>query len=540
MRINLMRYWIGVLLILCWVSAAQAQFYDPFQPSLSLHESGGVTLRLRVIFPVPERHILYADTVRVEALHGAALAPVQVPEGKIKFDPFSEEDRAVFTSSTAMLFDVSFAEDATSLTVRLLYQGCDDSLCYPPVSDVYHLSLSGEVEPAVVVEESESAPAEPADWQELADAFIVTGYRGGIMEPESFMMFLDESREGKSADAGSILEEAGFFWRILLVLLGGFLLNLTPCVLPMIPINLAIIGAGAQSSSKGKGFALGGVYGLGMAIAYGALGIFVVVAGGRFGTLNSNPWFNFGIALVFLILALAMFDVFAIDFTRFRGGRSGKAKGSFPLAFFMGVLAALLAGACVAPVVLSVLLLAGKFYAEGQAAMALMLPLLLGVGMALPWPFAGAGLSFLPRPGKWMNLVKYAFGVFILAMAAYYVYTGVQLKESRAEGEEALEVAEAQEERIKEGGWQVHLAPALARAQAEGKPVFIDFWATWCKNCLVMDKTTFADKAVVEKLDAFVKVKYQAERFDAPQTRAVLDYFDVKALPTYVVLVPAP
>ena len=85
----------------------------------------------------------------------------------------------------------------------------------------------------------------------------------------------------------------------------------------------------------------------------------------------------------------------------------------------MGVVAALLAGACVAPVVISVLLLSARWYGEGMVA-GLLLPFLLGLGMALPWPFAGAGLSFLPKPGKWMKWVKYSFGALILLFAVYY------------------------------------------------------------------------------------------------------------------------
>ena len=72
-----------------------------------------------------------------------------------------------------------------------------------------------------------------------------------------------------------------------------------------------------------------------------------------------------------------------------------------------------------APVVISVLLLATNLYFKGQIA-GLLLPFLLGVGMALPWPFAGAGLAFLPKPGVWMNRVKHVFGALILVFAAIY------------------------------------------------------------------------------------------------------------------------
>ena len=149
-------------------------------------------------------------------------------------------------------------------------------------------------------------------------------------------------------------------------------------------------------------------------MVYGVLGLIVVLTASTFGTINASPWFNLGIALLFAALALAMFDVFEIDFSRFAGTvGAGASRGSFTLAFTMGGVAALLAGACVAPVVIQVVLFASNLYATGTGA-ALALPFFLGIGMAIPWPIAGAGLSSLPKPGPWMVRVKQAFGVVIL------------------------------------------------------------------------------------------------------------------------------
>ena len=96
----------------------------------------------------------------------------------------------------------------------------------------------------------------------------------------------------------------------------------------------------------------------------------------------------------------------------------------------MGAIAALLAGACVAPVVIQVVLFSSNLYAKGNA-VALALPFLLGVGMAMPWPIAGAGLAALPKPGAWMVRVKQVFGVVILATAAYYGYEAYGLFANR-------------------------------------------------------------------------------------------------------------
>jgi thiol:disulfide interchange protein len=271
-----------------------------------------------------------------------------------------------------------------------------------------------------------------------------------------------------------------------------------------------------------------------MAVVYGGLGLAVILTASTFGTINSSPWFNLGIAGLFVVLALAMFDVIVIDFSRlssrFRVGEAG--RGSFLVAFSMGAVSALLAGACVAPVVIQVVLFSSNLYATGTAA-ALALPFFLGLGMALPWPFAGAGLAALPKPGAWMIRVKQAFGVFILGTAVYYGYVAYGIFDSRSADPAAVQ--SSVEEKLKEG-WYADLSTGIAAAEREGKPVLIDMWATWCKNCLTMDSTTFADPQVIAALDGYVKVKFQAESPDLPLVSDVMERYGAIGLPTYVIL----
>jgi thiol:disulfide interchange protein len=196
--------------------------------------------------------------------------------------------------------------------------------------------------------------------------------------------------------------------------------------------------------------------------------------------------------------------------------------------------AALLAGACVAPVVIQMVLFSSDLYASGTTA-ALALPFALGVGMAIPWPIAGAGLAALPRPGPWMVRVKQGFGVVIFATAVYYGYTAYTLFADR--WVDPVDVSSSVEEKLKEG-WHASLGAGLAAAKREGKPVLLDLWATWCKNCLVMDRTTLKDPDVVSALAGYVKIKFQAETPDESPAREVMDAVGAIGLPTYVILKP--
>ena len=466
---------------------------------------------------------------------------------------------AVFEHEFAIGVQFDVAEGTTPATIdvpgRLRYQACDDKVCFPPQTADVRWALTvvgpgtattrirpdvfdriafgtGSAPSATATAPIRTAPTGSDDGiEQLKDFTLISST--GYSDVDEFLTFL------KNAEAG-VKDEGLFAGRgplaiLLLVFLGGLALNLTPCVLPMIPINLAIIGAGAKAGSRARGFLLGGVYGAAMALVYGVLGVIVITTASTFGTINASPWFNVSIAVVFAVLALAMFDIVTIDFSRFAGSvGSSSGKGTVALAFGMGAIAALLAGACVAPVVIQVILFSSDLYAQGTL-LALGLPFLLGVGMAVPWPLAGAGLTALPKPGPWMVRVKQAFGVFILATASYYGYLAYGLFADR--WVDPQEVAASVEEKL-QAGWHASLAEGLNTAMLEQKPVLVDMWATWCKNCVVMDRTTLADPAVTKALDGYIKIKYQAEQLDEYPARALVERFKVIGLPTYVVLHP--
>jgi thiol:disulfide interchange protein len=512
-----------------WCAAAAAHgAASPFAVTATAQQQDSQPV-VQVALKIPAQHFIYAEHLKISAA-GAQLVPLQPVAPKKIHDKFSDEDKLVYDTDLLLTYRVT--PPAAQLEVQVELQGCNDALCFFPEKLAFSLAwaerpASPTAPPARTNKGLVAAPAQPlADWTAEADHFVVTATAAGYLDKEKFLAFLASGAGATAPDQPK--DETVFSWSlVLLFLLGGLLLNLTPCVLPMIPVNLAIIGAGARAGAPRRGFLLGGTYGLGMALAYGALGLVVVLTGAKFGALNASPWFNAVIAVVFVVMALAMFDVIQVDLSRFQGSLGtpdAKRRGTFGLAFTMGIVAALLAGACVAPVVFSVLLLAGNLYAQGQP-LGLLLPFVLGVGMALPWPLAGAGLSFLPKPGGWMTKVKYAFGVLILVLAGYYGYEAYGLFRPPAGGGNTS---------------AAEFSRQLAAARAAGKPVFIDFWATWCKNCHAMDATTFQDADVQRHLAAFVVIKYQAEQPNEAPAKAVLDRYGAVGLPTYSVLRPKP
>ena len=473
-------------------------------------------------------------------------------------------------------FDVaaSVARGALVVPGRLRYQACNDTVCFAPRTAAIEWTLrivapgavgapqrgdlferiafgrgappaaapaiardpGGPGGPEGLVGLGNGPAATPASLDAALDEFdVLSGPDfGGYLGPDDFLKHVSDAENGVR-DRG-LFEGRGPIAILLLVLVGGLALNLTPCVLPMIPINLAIIGAGSRSGSRARGFLLGGVYGAAMALVYGILGLVVILTAGTFGTINASPWFNLGIALLFVVLGLAMFDLITIDFSRFsnRVTLGGGNRGSVMVAFGMGAVAALLAGACVAPVVIQVVLFSSDLYARGTT-IALALPFFLGLGMAIPWPIAGAGIAALPKPGAWMVRVKQVLGVVILVTASYYGYQSYGLFANRWVDPAAVE--SSVQEKLK-AGWYSSMTAGLDAAKRERKPVLVDLWATWCKNCLVMDNTTLKDANVTAALAGYVKIKYQAEDPDSEPAKTIMRRFGAVGLPAYVILRP--
>jgi thiol:disulfide interchange protein len=567
------------LLVLALAAAPAAQLkrpkadLTPLVARAAVRTGEPVRLALKVALPEglhtqsnkPRDPSLIPTALTIDAPPGVTVDEIVYPPAKDFAQQGLDQPLAVFEHEFVIGVRVSLAASLPAgeivVPARLRYQACDNLMCFAPATADTRWAFTVAAEgaggeppdpifgtitwgagekPAAAVPPRDAAAA-PAPTPAATDAaaiakldgFEVLGTTGGYLNADEFIRFI------RNAETG--VRERGLFEGraplavLLIVLVGGLALNLTPCVLPMIPINIAIIGAGAQAGSRARGLLLGSAYGAAMALVYGAIGLVVILTAGTFGTINASPWFNGGIAALFVVLGLAMFDVVTIDFSRFGASfQPGAGRGSVAVAFTMGTVAALLAGACVAPVVIQVVLFSSSLYAAGTT-VALALPFVLGLGMALPWPVIGAGIASLPKPGAWMVRVKQAFGVFILATAAYYGYQAYALVSARWVDPAAVRASvEAQ----LKAGWHASLAEGLGTAERERKPVLIDLWATWCKNCLTIDRTTLVDPNVQAALDGYVKIKVQAESPGEPPAKDVMQRLGAVGLPTYVVLKP--
>lgn len=485
---------------------------------------------LTVSVTVPKGQYLYQKSTSAEVLHdGKVLAPSESPRTVSHEDSFSGKAE-VYPGGAVHAWKFKLAKDSFPLKLLLRWQGCAEAaggrpaMCFLPGREEFSFekpeivtapkTLFPEEEPAVP--EKKEAKAEPAKDSKEFPGFEIVRAEVGYMGAPEFIAFLKgEKRELFLSFAGR-----NFLTILLLTLLGGIALNLTPCVLPMIPINLAIIGA--KTGNRAACIFRGLIYGAGIAFAYGALGVAVVLTGSSFGVIDSTWWFNTFIAVLFILLGLSLFDLFLLDLSRFDSKFRSLSGARLIGIFAMGAVAAILAGACVAPVVVAALLQSSRMYNSGEH-IGLILPFVLGLGMALPWPIAAAGFSVMPKPGVWMKYVKYGFGIIILLMGLYYGYTAFQI--GTASG--SLEKMAQNETALKD---------ALRESARSGKLVLIDFHAEWCKSCKTMEATTFKNPSVQEEIKNVLFVPFDATDISNPNISAMLERFGVAGLPAYLVV----
>lgn len=220
--------------------------------------------------------------------------------------------------------------------------------------------------------------------------------------------------------------------------LGGVLSSLTPCVYPMIPITVGVVG-GMGGSRKWREVCFRGLaYVAGMTVVYSFLGVIAGISGRIFGSLTNNWSWYLGLGAVLSIAALIMLDVLPFDPTvwieqvkRKLSSSHKKPSPTSPLikkemtllgAFFLGASSGFIAAPCTTPVLTAILGFIAKTQSVGLGFL-LMFAFSLGLGtlLLIVAAFTGA-VQVLPRSGQWMKTIKTLSGLILLAFAEYLIY----------------------------------------------------------------------------------------------------------------------
>ncbi|KAF1686984.1 cytochrome C biogenesis protein [Pseudoxanthomonas broegbernensis] len=508
---------------------------------------------LRLDWRIADAYYLYRDRIRVEVLDGGREATLELPEGANKQDEYFGQVE-VYRERVSARLRLAPAADATApVRLRVVAQGCHEVeplVCYPPHAATFVLD-GGGVRP----EATRAAPS----------SAVSSGGAPTIA-----------SRTGAAPLAGILLS----------ALLGGLLLNLMPCVLPVLSLKvLSLAGAGvdaAQARRRALAYTVGV---LASFVAVGALALAARKAGVGlgWGFQLQQPVVVAVLAYVMLALGLALSGV-VLFATRLGGvGHRLATREGISGDFFTGVLAVVVASPCTAPFM--GVALAAAFALSG--AVALLVFLALGLGLALPFLLVGfvpALSSRLPRPGAWMETLKQALAFPLYATAAWLAWVL-----SRQHGSDALGWLLAgllllalglwASERLRYARWpalrplalalslfalwplwQIHRLPPpapagtqqladdgsvpfspqqLARLRDGGRTVFVNMTADWCVTCKANERRLFATEDFRQALaghDA-VYVKGDWTRMDPSITR-FLEQHGAVGVPLYVVFRP--
>jgi len=384
---------------------------------------------------------------------------------------------------------------------------------------------------------------------------------------------------------GASASGTGLLGAIGLAFIGGLILNLMPCVLPVLSIKVLSL-VGQAEAPMGARMRNAGAYSLGVLVAFWALaGLLIALrAGGEqlgWGFQLQSPPVIAGLASLFFLMALNLFGIFEVGVSLTRlGGESGEGAGA---SFSSGLLATIVATPCTAPFMGSAL----GFALTQPAPAALAIFTSLGAGMAAPFVALAASprlLRFLPRPGAWMETMKQALGFLLAATVVWLAWVlgqqtgpdGVAMLLAalvvqavgawvlgkwaavtrsaavrRAAGIVAVVLivgsAAAAVKLAGAGGlparkvaaterWEPYSEARLSELRAAGRPVFVDFGAAWCLTCQVNERVALSAAAVLAKFQEKNMATLKADWTSRdPAITAALTKLGRSGVPTYVV-----
>ena len=466
------------------------------------------------------------------SFEGTDLLSADYPPHTVRAFTFSGGQKlAVFEGTIQIPFTANL-QSGDAIKGKLHYQACNDTVCLPPRDA--EVTIDANAVAPVVATPVAPAPATSSSFTPLSAA-----PKAGAMAPTDRL--------------SAAYAEHGLPLTLLILFVGGLALNLTPCVFPMIPITVGFF-AMQSDGRRSRRFALSLAYVIGIVITYSALGVFAALSGRMFGSWLQSPAVLIGFAVLMLVLASSMFGVWEFRVPQFitnrSAGRAGVA-GALTMGLFVGIVAA----PCVGPVVVALFTLVAAI-AKPSIGMAMFATLAFGLG----FPYLIA-LNVFPKPGEWMVQVKKAMGFVLIAMAFYFLRAVIGetpfrlgVAASLLIGAIFLFMSKGLRGRFMRlacafillaGGVAFAIPPRkgaevhwqkydAAVASTTGKPIVIDFFATWCIPCKELDEKTFSDASVAKDLDRFTRVKADLTNAEDPIVKELTKRYAIVGVPTVV------
>ena len=536
--------------------------------------------QLLLRFTPARGYYVYRDrtSMALEGAQGVSLQAPRWPKGKAHRDEHFGDVVVYFDQAEVPVPLKRDRADAVTATLRVTFQGCQtDGICYPPMTRRVNLAIpSGTVTPASTPDTPAPATVAPLP---TATTPVDDAAPDATTSAASLAPDVERTRPPEEVLARNPRGTSSLLVALALALIGGLILNLMPCVLPILSLKALSLAESGREGGDARRRALWYTAGVLVSfVAVGALAIALRAAGQAlgWGFQLQQPWVVGLLAYVMFAVGLSLSGVFAIGH-RLAGTGHGLASRRGPVGdFFTGVLAVVVASPCTAPFM--GVALAYAFTAPTP--LALLVFAVLGLGLALPFLLIGfvpALASRLPRPGAWMATLKQALAFPMYLTAVWLLWVLGKQRGIDAVGLAlvglvllALGLWWFQRARFVAAPWQRALALALAVAalvplamlhrlpkeiaaaptseghvaysaerlaalRAEGRIVFVDMTADWCVTCKANEKAVLDTPAFRELLASHDAVMMTGDWTNVdPAITAFLEAHGAVGVPLYV------